>query len=668
MTTLTERPAPQAQHLPVPSAPTGTNSPRRVRSFLERHRGALLWLSPVMLIAGLVQAINLGGSPQRIDDEGTYTAQAWAINNLGELAHYTYWYDHPPLGWIQIAAWTGLTGGFQRYDVAVLAAREAMVVATLISVVLLWMLARRIGLSRAASAVSGLIFAMSPLAVQFHRTVYLDNVATPWLLASILLAMTKTKQLAGFAGSAVALGIAVLSKETYLLALPLVAWLMWRNARPETRRYTLSVAGTILVLIGASYLMLATVKGELTPGADRVSLLDGILFQLASRESSGSVFETGTLANDTASVWLQLDPVIAIVAPLAALAALFIARLRPFAIALVVLIGVLLRPGGYLPVPYVIMLLPFAALLIAGVTDAAIRSFRRRRAASRIPNVVWAVAMVAAVAVVVPTWGTQLRGLLLADLDAPSRQAQDWVATNVSKDSRLIVDDAMWVDMVNAGFDRDNVIWFYKLDTDPAVQAQSPNGWRDSDFVITTDSMVSSPNAASAGSAIENSTVVASFGDGDQQVEVRRIDAEGIEAADAAEATAAATRAEAGSELSQNTGLQASAREIDRLRAGQVDARVSIALGLIASEGSVAVDDFPVIDGEDVDGDAGLVFRQVDISSVAGSAVVRNGRMTDAGSAVVGLLASSLTPQSVDVVGGALRVTFPVMAPGPVVQ
>ncbi|WP_158277089.1 hypothetical protein [Serinibacter arcticus] len=33
--------------------------------------------------------------PQFIDDEGTYTAQAYAVERLGELTHYTYWYDHP---------------------------------------------------------------------------------------------------------------------------------------------------------------------------------------------------------------------------------------------------------------------------------------------------------------------------------------------------------------------------------------------------------------------------------------------------------------------------------------------------------------------------------------------------------------------------------------------
>ena len=42
-------------------------------------------------------------TPAATDDEGTYLAQAWAVQHGQGLAHYTYWYDHPPLGWIQLA-------------------------------------------------------------------------------------------------------------------------------------------------------------------------------------------------------------------------------------------------------------------------------------------------------------------------------------------------------------------------------------------------------------------------------------------------------------------------------------------------------------------------------------------------------------------------------------
>ncbi|GMA32332.1 hypothetical protein [Litorihabitans aurantiacus] len=83
--------------------------------------------------------------PQFIDDEGTYSAQAYAVERLGELTHYTYWYDHPPLGWLQMAGWTSLTNAFDRYPSAVMAGRETMMVALAASTLLLWVLVRRIG-------------------------------------------------------------------------------------------------------------------------------------------------------------------------------------------------------------------------------------------------------------------------------------------------------------------------------------------------------------------------------------------------------------------------------------------------------------------------------------------------------------------------------------------
>jgi 4-amino-4-deoxy-L-arabinose transferase-like glycosyltransferase len=668
VTTLAEHPAGLSGNGPpsrIPGTPLQSQSSRdsRITRWGQRHKRTLVWLTPILVVAGLVQAINLGGSPARIDDEGTYTAQAWSVLNLGQLTHYTYWYDHPPLGWLQIAAWEGLTGGFQRYAIAVVAAREAMVVATLISVALLWFLARRIGIGRPAAAVATVIFAVSPLAVQFHRTVYLDNVATPWLLASLLLASTRKHQLIGFAGAAAALGIAVLSKETYLLALPLVAWLMWKNARPETRRYTVSVAGSILVLIGGSYLLLALVKGELFPGPNHTSLIGGIQFQLGARSTSGAIFTPDSLSRKTIDEWFQLDPVLLVVAPVAAAAGVFVRRTRPFAVALLVLIAIMFRPGGYLPVPYVIMLLPLAALVIAGVTEVAIRRLRGRNGIQKAPNLLWIGAMATAVVITVPLWGAQLRGFWLADLDSASRQAESWVETNIPKDSRLIVDDSMWVDLVTSGFARDNVIWFYKLDSDTAIEKQNPNSWRDSDYVITTKSMTSSPNAASADRAIQSSTIVASFGTGDQRVQVRQIEPNGAAAANRAEAAAQAARADAGNQLTRNSRLTISAANYKRFDAGQVDQRITISLGELASNGVVSVVGLPIVPGEE-----GLSFRQVVIGSINGQPTVSNGTLTPSARILIDSLDGRLAPERVTPTPDGITLTFSVAAPDAVVQ
>ncbi len=40
----------------------------------------------------------------------------------------------------------------------------------------------------------------------------------------------------------------------------------------------------------------------------------------------------------------------------------------------------------------------------------------------------------------------------------------------------MLVDDAMWVDLVRAGFERENVVCYYKADTDSDVQELAPDG------------------------------------------------------------------------------------------------------------------------------------------------------------------------------------------------
>lgn len=600
-----------------------------VRGWFRVHAASLGWLVPVLAVTVVVQAWNMSGTPQRIDDEGTYTAQAWAIGHLGELTHYTYWYDHPPLGWIQIAGYTALTGAFARYPFAVEAGREAMVFFAAVSSLLLFVLARRLGAGRATAAAAGLVFALSPLALQYHRTVYIDNVATPWLLAAFVLVLSRRQQLAGFAGAAACLGVAVLSKETYLLALPFLMWIAVRRADRSTRRYTLSVAGAVLVVIGGGYLLLAAVKGELLPGSGRVSLLQGITYQLGSRAASGSVFDAGSLANQATSQWWALDPVFIVLGTVAAVVGLFLRRVRPIAAMLVFLLAMMFRPNGYLPVPYVIVLVPFAALLVAYTAERAVLALAgrtRSRARGRIGGVArrglgaaWVAVTVTALAVAVPLWGVQLRGFLVADLDRPMQQAEQWVGDNVPKSSRLLVDDAMWVDLVRDGFARDNVIWYYKLDTDAAVQRQSPNGWKDSDYVVTTDSMRTGGNSSRDVSlAVQNSTTVASFGTGDQRVDVRRIHAAGTTAADEAITAATNGRKTMGTELAQNPALRADAGTRSQFRAGQVDSRAMLALGQVLADQDVRVDRFTALTGED-----GQPFRRVVLHASSGDTAVR---------------------------------------------
>ncbi|SDO28656.1 Dolichyl-phosphate-mannose-protein mannosyltransferase [Microbacterium sp. ru370.1] len=640
-----------------PAAPLRGDRPapdgrRRVSSWRSRL-GDALWLLPPLLLGLLVNAANLGGSPQRIDDEGTYAAQAWSIGNLGELTHYTYWYDHPPLGWIQIAAWAGLTDAWNRYDVAVIAAREAMLVASAIAAVLLWFLVRRIGFARLTASVSVALFLLSPLAVQFHHQVYLDNIATAWLLAALLLALSRRAQLAGYIGAAAAFGVAVLTKETYLLALPLVAWFIWRGADRTTRRYTLSVAAAVLGLIGLTYVALAAVKGEVMPAAGRVSLWDGLAFQLASREGSGSLFDPESLMSRTVGLWWQLDAVLIVTALSAAVTGLFVRRLRPWAVALLALTAFMFR-GGYLPVPYVIMLLPFAAIVVAGMGQVAVEALRAHGVPRRLGGVAVASGLVVAVIAAGPLWAAQLRGFLLADLDRPLRDAEAWMTQNAPADSRMLVDDAMWVDLVRAGFERENVVWYYKADTDSDVQELAPDGWRDYDYVITTDSMRTFPTEfPTVRQAIENSAVVASFGDGAQKVDVRLVDTDQAALAQAADDGLYAARSVAGQQVLRNPDIGVPAEEQDLLTSGVVDGRILLTLGQLSAAGRVDVADIAQLDG-----DPSGVHRQLVISSYAGQDARADAAGADALLSFYESLTGSLRPVSVERSDAGVVITF----------
>ncbi len=602
--------------LPVADAPSSSPSPSpssrppssgrgrlgAVAAFLRSRRTSMLWFAPWFVVAAVVQLVNMTGSPQRIDDEGTYVAQAYAVQHLGALTHYTYWYDHPPLGWIQIAAWTTLTGGFERYTSAVMAGREFMVVCSLASTALLWMLGRRLQMSRPATSAAVAIFALSPLAVQFHRTVFLDNVATPWLLAAFVLVLAPRRQLAAFAGAGLCFAVAVLSKETYALFLPFLAWQTWRSAFRGTRRYTVSVAAAVVVLVGLSYALLSLLKGELVPGVGRVSLFTGIGFQLAGRAASGSLFDAASQARVTTGQWLQLDPVIAVLAPLAALAALRSRRLWPVAGTLIFLLAFMLRPG-YLPIPYVIGMLPFAALLIPAATEVWLRRARAsaRTGLRRAGTALTALVALTAVAVAVPLWGVQLRGLVLADLDRPMVQAEGWVEANVGRGYRVVVDDSMWVDLVRSGFPRENVVWYYKVDTDPAVAALAPNGWQDYDYVVSTNSMRTFPDGSpTVTQALANATEVASFGTGDKAVQVYRVHREGAQAVGEENARDQQGRVAAGTELATNPRLDLGSGAVrDLVTGGRVDARILITLPQAAELGRLTVADAPTVAGEE---------------------------------------------------------------------
>jgi hypothetical protein len=284
------------------------------------------------------------------------------------------------------------------------------------------------------------------------------------------------------------------------------------------------VAASLFVLVGFSFVLYATLRGELLPGPSHVSLVDAVRFQLAGRASGGSPLDPHSLSRRTLDLWTGLDPWLLGGAAVLTPAGLAIRRLRPVTAAFAIVAVAALRPG-YLPVPLVVPMLPFASLLLAGVADAAwgatVRPGGARSAAG--PAVVVA-CLLAAVVVVAPQWRDRDRDLLTVDHDRPFRQAEAWIAGNAPRRARLLVDDGFWVDLVERGYPPEQVVWFYKLDTDREVKARFPGGWREFDYVVSTQTVRGFPDRLpQVAQALRNSTVVAAFGRGSERVEIRKV-------------------------------------------------------------------------------------------------------------------------------------------------
>src|SRR3954451_16989652 len=193
-------------------------------------------------------------------DEGTYVSNAWAVQH-GALAPYTYSYGHPPLAWLLIAAWTWVSGLFTDTSYSIDTGRQLMIVVTLVSCSLLFVLARRLNMGRPFAAAAVILFALSPVGLFFHRAVLLDNVAIAWALAAFLLALTPRRQLWAYAGCGACFAAALLSKETTLILLPALVVAAVQNADQRTRRYCLTLLGSLLALIVFVYPLYAALKG-----------------------------------------------------------------------------------------------------------------------------------------------------------------------------------------------------------------------------------------------------------------------------------------------------------------------------------------------------------------------------------------------------------------------
>lgn len=509
---------------------TVTENSQEERTAVRRgmFRPDYFWVAPIIAVALSVRAWGIGKYPFPNDDEGTYLAQAWAVRH-GQLAHYTYWYDHPPLGWIQLATVSWLPNRLLPDLPAFVQGRIAMLPIAGLTCLLVYVIGRRLGLARPTVAGAVLLYALSPLAVVLDRQIYLDNFAVLWALAAFAFALSPRRHLWHHVAAGMSFALAVLSKETIGVLLPVLLVAVWQGSHSSTRKFSLAGFGSGFVLTGLFYPLYALLKGELLPGPGHVSLLGTLKFQLGGRAGSGSAFRTGTDAHQLFADWLTRDPYLLIGGGVAALCALPVRRLRPVALAVLLLALVALRPGGYLPQMYIVQVLPFLALTLAGLVQVLVEMLPGR---PRLRSTAVLAAVLAAAAIAGPTWYRQDRLVTTADDNRVYRDAARWLRDTDTGDRakvRLVTDGVLWLDAVDAGYrPGTGVIWHYKLDQDPAVTKTLPHGWKDIDYVVSTPALRGErEHLPTLRDLFAHSTPVATFGEGGGRIDILRINRAG---------------------------------------------------------------------------------------------------------------------------------------------
>jgi hypothetical protein len=523
--TLTALPAQADDDLRLAETGTRPASARPHGPRIER-----LAVSLGLVLIAIAHSVNLAGWPRYFDDEGTYYSQSWAVQNLGALAPYTYWYDHPPVGWLQLAAFTWLPDLLVDGNSSLLSGRIVMVGYTVVSAALLYMLGRRLGMTRFWSLAAMLLWGLNPLVLFEGRQVFLDNVALPWLLAAFVLALNHRRHLGLHMAAGFCFAIAVLSKETTLLFVIPLLLAIWQSAYRPTRSFALMGFSAVLAMTGAMYLLFALIRSELFPGSDSVSLWEALAFQIKDREGSGSILdpegpEGGAYV--TFQSWLQLDPYLLLGGVAAGVTLLAVRRLRPVGVAVVVASLVALRPDGYLPQMYVVALLPFCALAVVGVFDVLWQRSAGLRGWALLPAAVLVVLVGslagagAAGTLAVGDWGHSYSAAWAED-------ANDTQAAMLEEVSRLpngaviAVDNTYWNDLVEQGRDRNDVVWFFKVDNDGTIRDELGGSYLGLDYLVWTTYM--SDNAGTlVQEAYRHSRLVTEMGEGEDAVELRRV-------------------------------------------------------------------------------------------------------------------------------------------------
>ncbi|OXM54426.1 phospholipid carrier-dependent glycosyltransferase [Amycolatopsis alba] len=588
-------------------APPG-RSPVSVDGRLRVGAAALRLLSidvvlTLLVITGGARVLNLASLTPSTATEPATVAHVFALSHLTSFTD-TGVTGTSPFGWAQLAGYALLSRAFDRTPVPVTAVRETMVLAAVLCAVLLWMLARRLGLPFWAATMAVVLMAVSPLAIGLQRVVLVEHLAVAWVLAALVLVTTPRARARPwhdvFAASC--LLAAVLTSPLALLALPSAGWLLVR--RREASRVAFTAVTFTLGL--------------------------GIAFGPAGPALRPKLPEPGPPG---IAAWVALDPVLVVLSMVAIVAGMVFPRTRPLAVTALLIAAVLALPSIPVELPLA-LLIPLTPLLVAEVA-ATVAAGRPPAGHRLVPTrrPVSAVVLATVLTFVSAAGWVHGFGRLGQPGDPALTQAREWLQDNASGDV-ILVDDASWTELAADGWPTGSLIPLGSC----AATCVVPD-WA----VLTASGQRDRPRFRAASAVLAGATTVAVFG----SVTVSRF---GEPADSPGETEESGARSRAGAALAASGQVQCEGHTRDALHAGKVDPRLIATVAALATLQPVRLVDFPSAPSEAA---ADQPLRRL---------VVSGNDVTAIADFYTGQRAT-FQPASVTRVPGGVLVTYPLFPP-----
>lgn len=192
----------------------------------------------ILALSAFVHLWNAAAFPDFFYDEGVYMRRAMHIQ-AGLGLQERYFYDHPYFGPIFLAGFLSAvgypaslhpTGDAQSIASLYLVPRLLMGILAVSDTFLVFKISERY-YGRGSATASSLLFAVMPI-TWFTRRILLDSILLPFLLLSVLLAIysknSKRKSLLIIL-SGVCMGVAIFTKESMLVMIPLIVFILYQN-------------------------------------------------------------------------------------------------------------------------------------------------------------------------------------------------------------------------------------------------------------------------------------------------------------------------------------------------------------------------------------------------------------------------------------------------------